>query len=276
MPDPSRSSEGERGKPASDSADPHHAPSRRMNMLLENKTAVIYGAGGDIGSAVARAFAREGARLFLAGRTLPPLSAVAEDITRAGGTAEVAQVDALDEQAVEQHLGEVVQKAGGIDISFNAIGIGYVQGAPLVEMTLAEFTQPIADAMKTQFLTATAAARHMSRKGSGVILAITATPGRNFIPNSGSFGIACAAIEGLCRQLAGELGPQGIRVICLRSAGSPDLPKLGEFFRQLAELAGVSREEFEANIAERTLLKRLPKAAEVANAAVLMASDYAS
>ena len=192
-------------------------------MLLENETAVIYGAGGDIGSAVARAFAREGARLFLAGRTLAPLSAVAEDITRAGGKAEVAQVDALDEQAVEQHLGQVVQKAGGIDISFNAIGIGYVQGAPLIEMTLAEFTQPIADAMTTQFVTMTAAGRHMIRKGSGVILAITATPGRRFIPNTGNFGVACAAIEKVYpRQLAGELGPAGIRVICLRSAGSPD------------------------------------------------------
>jgi 3-oxoacyl-[acyl-carrier protein] reductase len=247
-----------------------------MNMLLENKTAVIYGAGGDIGSAVARAFAREGARLFLAGRTLAPLSAVAEEITRAGGKAEVAQVDALDEQAVEQHLGEVVQKTGGIDISFNAIGIGYVQGAPLVEMTIEEFTQPFADVMKTQFVTMTAAARHMIRKRSGVILAITATPARRFIPNTGNFGVACAAIENLCRQLAGELGPAGIRVICLRSAGSPDAPKLDKFFRQLAELSGVSREAFEAGLAERTLLKRLPRVTEVANAAVLMASDRAS
>jgi len=247
-----------------------------MEMLLEKKNAVIYGAGGDIGSAVARAFAREGARLFLAGRTLAPLSAVAEEITRAGGRAEVAQVDALDEQAVEQHLGEVVQKTGGIDISFNAIGIGYVQGAPLVEMALEEFTLPIADAMKTQFLTTTAAARHMSRKGSGVILAISATPSRRFIPNTGNFGVACAAIESLCRQLAGELGPQGIRVICLRSAGSPDAPGLDEVFRQLAELSGVSREAFEAGLAERTMLKRLPKVAEVADVAVLMASDRAS
>ncbi len=245
-------------------------------MLLENKTAVIYGAGGDIGSAVSRAFAREGARLFLAGRTLAPLSAVAEDIARAGGRAEVAQVDAFDEQAVEQHLAQVVQQTGGIDISFNAVGIGYVQGAPLVEMALAEFTQPIAEAMKTQFVTATAAGRHMSRKGSGVILAITATPARRFIPNTGNFGVACAAIENLCRQLAGELGPAGIRVICLRSAGSPDAPKLDTFFRQLAELSGVSREAFEANLAERTLLKRLPRVTEVANAAVLIASDRAS
>ncbi|HLY31334.1 MAG TPA: SDR family oxidoreductase [Ktedonobacterales bacterium] len=245
-------------------------------MLLENKNAVIYGAGGGIGSAVARAFAREGARLFLAGRTLAPLSAVAEDITKAGGSAEIAQVDALDEQAVEKYLGEVVQMAGGIDITFNAIGIGYEQGAPLVEMTLEEFVPGIADVMKTQFLTTTAAARHMIRKGSGVILAITATPGGRFVPNSGNFGVACAAIESLCRQLAGELGPQGIRVICLRSAGSPDTPVLERILPQLAELSGVSEEAFVAGLAERTFLKRMPRVAEVANAAALMASDYAS
>ena len=165
-------------------------------MLLENKNAVIYGAGGDVGSAVARTFAREGARVFLVGRTLGPLEAVAQEITQGGGMAEVAQVDALDGQAVEQHMDEVVQKAGSIDISFNVIGIGYVQGAPLIEMKLEQFTRGITDVMHTQFLTMTAAGRQMSRQGSGVILAITATPAGRFVPtNTGNFGVACAAIE---------------------------------------------------------------------------------
>jgi 3-oxoacyl-[acyl-carrier protein] reductase len=247
-----------------------------MNMLLEKKNAVIYGAGGAIGGAVARAFAREGARVFLAGRTRAPLEAVAQEISQAGGVAEAALVDALDEQAVEKHLGEVVKQTGGIDISFNAIGIDHMQGTPLVEMSLEEFTRPIVGAMQTQFLTTRAAAQHMIRQGSGVILAITATPARMVIPNAGGFGVACAAIEGLCRQLAGELGPHGIRVICLRSAGSPDAPGVGEAYRLHAEHAGISREAFEASLAERTLLKRLPRLAEVAAVAVLMASDRAS
>ena len=66
-------------------------------MSLEGKTAVIYGGGGSIGGAVARAFAREGAGVFLAGRTLERLEAVANEIRKAGGMAEVAEVDALDE-----------------------------------------------------------------------------------------------------------------------------------------------------------------------------------
>jgi NAD(P)-dependent dehydrogenase (short-subunit alcohol dehydrogenase family) len=247
-----------------------------MDMLLENKHAVIYGAGGAIGGAVARTFAREGARVFLAGRTLAPIEALAQEITQAGGMAQAAQVDALDEAAVERHLSEVVSATGRIDISFNAISIDYIQGAPLTELSVEEFTLPIAEAMKTQFLTTRAAARQMRKQGAGVILALTATPARLAAAGSGNFGVACAAIEGLCRQLAADHGPSGVRVVCLRSAGSPDGAVVGEVFRQLAEQEGITQEAFEARIAEKTLLKRLPKLHEVANVAAMMASDRAS
>jgi 3-oxoacyl-[acyl-carrier protein] reductase len=244
-------------------------------MLLENKNAVIYGAGGAIGGAVARAFAREGARVFLVGRSLAKLDTVGREIANSGGAVEIAIVDALDEQAVERHLDDVVRMTGRIDVSFNTIGLGDAQGAPLLEMSHDRFTPPIVTAMQTHFLTATAAARHMAKNGSGVILALTAQASRKPYPNVGGFGVACAAIEGFCRQLAVEVGPQGIRVVCLRSAGSPDTPGVNEVFNRHAENAGISREAFEAGIAEKTMLKRLPKLAEVADAAVLMASDQA-
>lgn len=247
-----------------------------MDMLLEQKTAVIYGAGGAIGSAVARAFAREGARVCLVGRTRLPLDALAHEIAQTGGVAIVASVDAHDARAVEEHLNAVVAQTGRIDISFNAIASQADQGDPLVEMSVDAFTMGIIDAMQTQFVTTTAAARHMLKARSGVILAITATPARMFLPNSGNFGVICAAIERLCLQLAGELGPQGIRVVCLRSAGSPDAPVVDRVMSHLAQQSGVSREAFEAQLAERTLLKRMPKLAEVANMAVLVASDRAS
>jgi len=243
-------------------------------MLLEKKNAVIYGAGGAVGGAVARAFAREGARVFLTGHTQTPLDIVARDIAQAGGVAETAQVDALDQQAVERHLAGVVQRAGSIDITFNAISIGYQQGQFLTEMPLEAFTLPIAEAMRTQFVTTTTAARHMMRQRAGVILAISATPARQPIPRTGNFGMACAAIESLCRQLAGELGPHGIRVICLRSAGSAEV--LQEVFAELGAQLGISAAAFEARLVEQTLLKRLTTLVEFANAAALMASDYAS
>jgi NAD(P)-dependent dehydrogenase (short-subunit alcohol dehydrogenase family) len=245
-------------------------------MLLQNKVAVIYGAGGSVGGTTARAFAREGARVFLVGRTLEPLKVVADDIVAGGGVADVAQVDALDKEAVEEHMKQVVERAGRVDISFNVIGLGHAQGTPLLEMTPEFLASPIDIAMRAQFLTATAAGRHMSKQGSGVILAFTAQAGRKPYPKAGGFSVACAAIEGLCRQLAQELGPKGIRVICLRSSGSPDTPGVRAAMQLHAENAGVSLEEWQAHIAEATLLKRMPLLAEVANAAVLMASDHAS
>src|SRR5262245_1603724 len=94
--------------------------SRRPDMMLKNKVAVIYGAGGDIGAAVARAFAREGAKVFLTGRKLAPVKSVAKDIVAAGGSAEAAEVDALDEQAVNKHLQSLINKASRVDIPIKA------------------------------------------------------------------------------------------------------------------------------------------------------------
>lgn len=244
-------------------------------MLLENKVTVIYGAGGSVGSATARAFAREGATVFLAGRTLDKLNAVASEINAAGGSAEAAQVDATDSTSVEDFLADVVSKAGRLDISYNLIGIDAPQGAPVTEMAQADFVRGVNNAMASHFLTATAGARHMAKTGSGVILALTAQVGRKPDPNSGSFSVACAAIEGFLRQLAVDVGASGIRVVCLRSSGSPDTPGVMEAMKIHARNAGMTLEAFEAQNAQRTLLKRLPRLAEVANAAALMASDHA-
>src|SRR5215207_5838977 len=143
-----------------------------MRMLLENKNAIIDGGGGAIGGGVARTFAREGARVFLAGRTREPLDAVAKDIRSAGGSAEVDELDALDERAVEEHAQAVAAQAGSIDVSFNLISRGDVQGVPLVDMTIVDYVRPITTGITTNFITARAAARHMIEQGSGVILSL--------------------------------------------------------------------------------------------------------
>ncbi len=247
-------------------------------MLLENKNAVIYGAGGAIGGAVARAFAREGARVFLAGRTLAKLHAVAKEISAAGGVAETAQVDALDEQAVEAHADVVAQKAGRIDVSFKAIGIPQrtVQGTPLVELSAENFNLPIQTHITAHFLIARVVARHMLRKGSGVILTITALPARMAAPLVGGIGPAWAAMEALSRNLAAELGPQGVRVICLRSAGMPETPIVQEVLGLHAKATGMTPDQVQALWAAPTLLRRLGTLDETANVAAFMASDRAS
>jgi len=150
----------------------------RKEMLLEDENAVIYGGGGKVGGAVARAFAREEARVFFAGRTLESIEEVAEGIRSAGGVAETAQVDALDERAVEEHADTVAEKTGGIDISFNLISYQDGQGTPLTEMPLQDFERPVTTAVRTQFLTARAA-WYMISQGSGVILTFGGAGGRD-------------------------------------------------------------------------------------------------
>jgi NAD(P)-dependent dehydrogenase (short-subunit alcohol dehydrogenase family) len=228
------------------------------------------------------AFAREGAQVFICGRTKARLDAVAAQIGLGNPAAaaryrvRTAVVDALDAAQVEAHLTNAVSTAAHVDVSFNAIGLGDARWAPLAELGVHEFTPLIINALKTQFITGTAAGRHMAGRGSGVILSLTAQAGKKPYVAVGGFGVACAAMEALSRQLSAELGPRGIRVVVLRSSGSPDSPGVAEAFKNQAASRGISVAAHEASVAEATLLKRLPYLAEVANAAVIMASDYAS
>jgi NAD(P)-dependent dehydrogenase (short-subunit alcohol dehydrogenase family) len=247
-------------------------------MILENKNGVIYGAGGAIGSAVAKAFAKEGANVFLTGRKMSRLESVAQEIEAAGGRAETAIVDALKEEDIHQHLQLVTRKFGSIDISFNAIGISQtgVQGIALTQLTQESFLLPVITYSKSHFLTATAAAKFMIPKNKGVILTLTATPVKIAARLVGGMAAAWSAIESLTRTLAGELGSSGIRVVCLRADGMPETDTITEVFALHAKGWGMSsNKEFQSLMESITLLKRLPKLEEVANAAVFIASDQA-
>src|SRR5262245_23924824 len=246
-------------------------------MMLNNKVAVIYGAGGAIGGAVARAFAREGANLFLTGLHSSPVEVVGNGIVSAGGSAEVAELDALDEQAVDRHLRSVIDKAGRIDISFNAIGIPSPGNrAPLIELDVEQFSRPIAAYTRSYFLTARLAARQMAPNKSGVIMTVTGTLARSGTPLVGGAGPAMAAVEALTRGLSVELAPHGIRVVGLRPQGMPETGRIKEGFRIYARTLGITVEQFQESLAARTHARRLTKLSELADAAVFMASDMAS
>jgi 3-oxoacyl-[acyl-carrier protein] reductase len=244
--------------------------------LLDGKTAVIYGAAGGIGTGVAKAFAKEGATVILTGRTVSSLESLAGQISKAGGAAEVARVDALDPKSVEEHLQKLVASKGKLDVSFNLIGTNVAMGSSLTELSEEQFVRATYSRVTSYFVTMTSAARIMEKQGKGVILGLTTPNSRLPMARMGGFVIAGAAIEALCRQLALEVGPKGVRVVCLRTGGTPDNPVLQEVYTHLAKIRGTTREAVEKAEGERTALKRIPLVAEVANAAVLMASDYAS
>jgi NAD(P)-dependent dehydrogenase (short-subunit alcohol dehydrogenase family) len=245
-------------------------------MMLKNKVAVIYGAGGAIGGAVARAFASEGASVFLTGRNRAPVDAVSEDIVAAGGSAESATLDALDEQAIAGHLGYVVDRAGRVDVSFNAIGNTdpNIMGVALTEMGVEQFSLPITTYTRSYFLTARLAARHMIPNRSGVIMTVSTLHSRTGLPLAGGYGPAQAAKEALTRELSAELAPHGIRVVGLRPQAMPEsVGSRKRFFESRAESMGMTWEQFQQALATRTHPRRLMTLAEMANVAVFAASD---
>jgi NAD(P)-dependent dehydrogenase (short-subunit alcohol dehydrogenase family) len=247
-------------------------------MILKDKVAVVYGAGGGIGGAVARVFAREGARVFLTGHNLAPVEAVAKDIVSAGGSAQAAEVDALDEQALDKHLQSVTDQAGRVDISFNAVGIpdAGILGVPLVELDLAQFSLPITAYTTSYFLTARLAARRMIPNKSGVIMVVTALHSRTGIPLVGGYGPAQAAKEALTRDLSVELAPHGIRVLGLRPQGMPETRTIKNAYEPRAKASGMTWEQWQQLLAARTHPRRLMTLEEMANVAAFMASDKAS
>jgi NAD(P)-dependent dehydrogenase (short-subunit alcohol dehydrogenase family) len=247
-------------------------------MMLKDKVAVVYGAGGAIGGAVARAFAREGANVFLTGRHLSPVAVVAKDIVAGGGGAEAAAVDALDEQAVDRHLEFVIDSTGRVDISFNAVGIPDAEllGVPLVDVDVEQFVLPITTYTTAYFLTARLAARRMLATRSGVIMTVTALHSRTGLPLVGGYGPAQAAKEALTRDLSAELAPHGIRVVGLRPQAMPDTPTIREAYEPRAAATGMTWDQWLELLSSRTHPRRLMTLGEMARVATFVASDQAS
>ncbi|HEY2669879.1 MAG TPA: SDR family oxidoreductase [Rugosimonospora sp.] len=243
--------------------------------LLQDKNAIIYGAAGGLGGGVAREFAREGARVFLAGRTLGPLQAVAADIVAAGGRAEVAVLDALDEPAVDEHVRDVAARAGSVDVSFNLVTRGDVQGTPLLDLAPADLIRPVTNGLLSSFITARAAARRMVAQGSGVILGLTSGSSAGLAPLMGGTGPADAAVETFLRYLAAEVGPRGVRVVGLWTAGVPETLTLDKL-RSVGGENTPDPETVDRAIAGMAMLRRTPRLAQVAATAAFLASDRAA
>ena len=241
------------------------------SQILHNRNAVIYGGGGSLGSTIAKAIAREGANVFLAGRHLSSVKAMADEIVDSGGSAEAAVVDAMNEGEVNTFVDSIVRKGGTLDLSYCAIDFQVVQNIPLVQLDVEDFVRPVSIAMRSHFLTATAAGKIMMKQRSGVILSLTATPGGIGYPFTAGFAPACAALESFSRNLAAELGTYGVRVVNIRSGGSPD----SQVFKKAIERNPEDMEVLLRGMENDTMLKRLPFMDEIANTAVFLASDFA-
>jgi 3-oxoacyl-[acyl-carrier protein] reductase len=242
--------------------------------VLQGKIAVVFGAGGSIGAAVAKEFATEGAEVFLAGHNLASVDAVLRQIASSGGKAHATRVDTLDEASVDSHVSEVVSRAGKIDIVVDAAGPRakeYGNGKNAVELTTQEFMVPLTTMVRSRFITASAAARHMVTQRSGVIIFVTGSPARAHVPGATAIGSAFGAMENLAENLAFEVGPFGVRIVCLRTLGNIDSRSI----QDTMEARNVPEDQRKALFAQSNFLRTAATVKDTANAAVLIASDRA-
>lgn len=216
-------------------------------MQLTNKTAVIYGPDGMVGATLARALAEAGAKVV------------------------PAKLDALDEAAIDTFLATLDR----VDISVNAIGIPQtgIQGIPLVELSADAYMKPVATYVRSHFLTARAAARRMVKQNGGVIIAHTANPAAVAIPHMGGMTPAWASIEMMMRTFSVEVAPHNVRALTLRTTGLPETKTIDTVYALHAKAIGVTREQFQALLEARTHRGRHNTLAELAAAAVFVASD---
>jgi NAD(P)-dependent dehydrogenase (short-subunit alcohol dehydrogenase family) len=246
--------------------------------MLQDKSAVVFGAGGSIGAAIAKEFATEGARVFLAGRTKASLEAVAKQIIADGGDARTAVFDVLDDASVNQYIEGVVKQADRIDIVVDVAGPlakDYGNGKNAIDLSVEEFMVPLATMVRSRFVTARAAARHMIKQHSGVIIFVTGSPARGHVPGVTAIGAAFGAMENLTENLAFEISPLGVRVVCLRTLANIDSRSIQDTMEFLASQLPITKDQAIAQIAQSSLRKVPATVQDTANAAVLIASDRA-
>jgi NAD(P)-dependent dehydrogenase (short-subunit alcohol dehydrogenase family) len=251
--------------------------------ILAGKIAVVFGAGGSLGRAVAQEFAAEGAEVYLSGRTTAKIESVAKQITAAGGKAHVATVDAYDGAAVDAYVDNVAKEAGHIDAVFNGVGpnVGeFATGKEAVDLKLEEFMGPVNTILKTQFNSARSVGRHMKKQGSGAIIFVTGSNARGHSAGVVALGAAFGAIEAAMENMAFELGPTGVRVVCLRTTANIDSTQIQTVIEQATHAGGhsalpgaMSKEQLIKAIGDQNMKKVPATTADTAKLAALLASD---
>jgi NAD(P)-dependent dehydrogenase (short-subunit alcohol dehydrogenase family) len=242
----------------------------------KDKVAVVFAASGAIAGAVAKSLAEQGAKVYLSGRDLASVEALAAEIKKHGGWVEAHQVDAMNEGEIDSHLSSIVADNGRLDIVFNGIGVRPSEsdyGMYTTQISYEQFMRPIEVHVGSQFLTSRVAAKYMMQTGSqGTILTLTASLSRLKLPFMAGVTASCTAIEGLTRVMASEFGQAGIKVICINPTALGETRTIQETSIANAKAMGISIEQF-AKMQTPSLLGKNLTLKDVGDTAAFLASD---
>lgn len=237
--------------------------------MLEARTAVVHGAAGSVGRAVARAFADKGARVHLTGRTLASLHGLAEELTASGGRVSASALDVTDAAATTEHARSVKESDGRIDIAFTAVTYDEVQGTALHDIPVGDVEQTLLTTTRAHLHTVRAVAPYMIEQRDGVIQTMVGYGPPH--PLMGSTALAWQLVEAMYRQFAVELGPAGVRVQWFRTGGFREsilaAPEYGSSYA-----GDASTTDLLASLDDGTALGRLPSVEDAGAFAAFAAS----
>ncbi|MBS0030494.1 SDR family NAD(P)-dependent oxidoreductase [Chitinophaga sp. 22321] len=244
---------------------------------LKNKVVVVFAASGDIAGAIARSFSQHGAKVYVTARNGDAVNGLAREIRAAGGNAEAARVDALNETEIDGFLKQVVADNGKLDVVFNGIGANYNEmgGRPAaIDATFKQFMAPMEKICGSQFLTARVAAKYMIQTQSeGTILLLSAALSRSKLSNVAGITAASAAVEGLTRAMAAEWGGNGIKVICISPGAIMETRRISAWIESAAQQYGVPSAQLVAQYKAFDILKTNPTLKQVGETAAFLASE---
>jgi NAD(P)-dependent dehydrogenase (short-subunit alcohol dehydrogenase family) len=229
---------------------------------LSGKVAFVTGATGGIGEVTARLFAREGARVAIAGRSVDRGEAVAAEIAAAGGEAVFVRTDVSEPDSVEASFAEVFNRFGRLDVLFNNAGGSTAADGPLTVAPIEEFWRCIRLDLFGTWLCSRAAIPLMRKSGGGSIVNSASIVGEMGVPNRDAYTAAKGGIIALTRSMAVEFAADGIRVNVV-IPGAVMTPRVAAFFEREPHLKKQ----------EEAYLLGFADPIDVANAALFLASD---
>src|SRR5262245_27457634 len=241
--------------------------------LLEGKVAIITGASKGIGRALSLCFTREGAAVICAARSTDLVRETAEMVQKAGGRAVAVTCDATQEDDVKRMIADSVQAFGKITTLINNAGDGGPT-KPVEDYTMDDWLYTIHSCLTSSYVCTRFTVPEMIKAGGGSIVNISSGAGRRGLPYRIGYCSAKAGQVGMTYCMALELGPRGIRVNCI-APGAVEGDRIDRVIAGQAQVRGIGVDEMRQALLERSPLKRMTTAEDIAAAALFLASDLA-